>query len=273
MLLFFSFYVKNIANNIKNDYNFSMARKFFIESEKSFELGQQFNVDGYEFNHIVNVLRYNIGDEICVINGSGTDYFCKIKEICKKYIVLKVVDMKDNNSETISNVTMFQALVKGEKFEFIIQKLTELGVKNFVPFESEFCQVKKNTTKLARLEKISIEALKQCGRSKKVEISDILSFDEMIEKLKNFDKVIFAYEKSNEELKKEDFFNCEGKLVSNVAIIVGSEGGFSERENEKISKLNNVKQVSLGNRILRAETASISLTSVVMFLLNEWVKR
>lgn len=246
-----------------------MARKFYIKKDKSFEFESEIIVDGEEFNHIVNVLRYNIGDILCVIDGSGTDYICEIKDISKKNLVLKIIKIKDNDSETKSNITVFQALVKGDKFELIIQKLTELGVKTFIPFESEFCQVKKNTTRLDRLQKISIEALKQCGRSKKVDIKNVLSFNEMIESLKHFDKVIFAYEKSDKNLMREDL-EKNNKPCENVAIIVGSEGGFSDKENEIIINQTNVKQISMGNRILRAETACISLTSVVMYLLGEW---
>ena len=250
-----------------------MARKFFIKTEKSFEVGQTIIVSGEEFNHIANVLRNKVGDKLSVIDGSGTDFECGITQINKKDLSLKIVDAKDNNSETSSNVTVYQALVKGDKFELIIQKLTELGIKTFVPFESEFCQVKKSTTRLDRLEKISIEALKQCGRSKKVEIKNILTFNEMLNSLIKFDKVIFAYENSNTSLIKDDLLDKNKKPLKNVAIIIGSEGGFSESENEKILSKLNVKQISLGNRILRAETASISLTSVVMFLLNEWEKK
>ena len=249
-----------------------MARKFYIKQDRSFEFNQKIEVEGEEFNHIVNVMRKKVGDQICVIDGSGTDYECEIEEIGKKKLILKILKMQDNNSETNSNVTVFQALVKGDKFELIIQKLTELGVKKVVPFESEFCQVKKSTTRLDRLEKISIEALKQSGRSKKVEITEILSFQEMLKALKNYDKVVFAYENSKTSLTKNDLSES-GKPLKNVALIVGREGGFSEKENEEIIKQKNVQQISMGNRILRAETAAISLTSVVMFLLDEWERR
>ena len=250
-----------------------MAKKFYIKQDKSFEYNQPVLVDGEEFNHIANVLRKKVHDKICVIDGSGTDYECEIEQINKKDLILKIVNMIDNNSETQCDVTVFQALVKGDKFELIIQKLTELGVKNFVPFESEFCQVKSNTTRLDRLDKISIEALKQCGRSKKVEIGEILSFDKMIEKLKEFEKVVFAFENSTTSLTEKDLEDQDGKKLKKIAIVVGSEGGFSEKENELITKQANVKQISMGNRILRAETAAISLTSVVMFLLGEWERK
>lgn len=248
-------------------------RRFYIKSEKSFEFEDNIIVLGEEFNHIVNVLRYNEGDKLIVIDGCGSEYYCVIEKINKKDLTLKIENILESNSETKANVTVFQALVKGDKFELIIQKLTELGVKKLVPFSSSFCQVKPNTTRLDRLEKISIEALKQCGRARKVEISDIKSFDEMSMLLKDFDKVIFAYEKEEQSLTKEDLLDKNGNLYQNVAIIIGSEGGFSTEEYEKLKSLDNITSISLGNRILRAETASISLTSVVMYLLGEWDKK
>lgn len=246
-----------------------MARKFYLQSEKNFELNQNIIVEGDEFLHIVNVLRKKVGDEIIAIDGSGLDYKCKITSIEKKKLVLNVLDIQTCQSETKSNVSVFQALVKGDKFELIIQKLTELGVKSLVPFSSSFCQVKPNTTRLDRLEKISIEALKQCGRAKKVEINSILSFEQMLEKLSEYDKVIFAYENANQDLTSESFMLGKDK-AKNVAIVIGSEGGFSEDECKQICQNPNVCMVSLGKRILRAETAAISLTSVVMYLLGEW---
>jgi len=248
-------------------------RRFYIKTDKAFEFEQNIVVSGEEFNHIINVLRFTEGDKLIVIDGCGSEYYCRIQKINKKDLVLNIENILESNSETKANVAVFQALVKGEKFELIIQKLTELGVKKLVPFSSEFCQVKPNTTRLDRLEKISIEALKQCGRAKKVEIETIKSFDEMIECLKSFDKVIFAYENETHSLNKEDLQNEIGEPLKNVAIIVGSEGGFSENESNKIKSIKNVKCISLGNRILRAETASISLTSVVMYLLGEWNKK
>lgn len=246
-----------------------MARKFYIESKESFNIGQEILVEGDEFLHISRVMQKKVGDEIIVINGSGYDYNCLIKTIDKKSLILKITNCNICPTETKSNIALFQALVKGDKFELIMQKITELGVKKLVPFSSTFCQVKPNTTRLDRLEKISIEALKQCGRATKVEIESILSFNQMLESLKTYDKVIFAYENATNNLDKNSL-TINGKLAENVAIIVGSEGGFNESETEQISKLNNAVTISLGKRILRAETAAISLTSVIMFLLNEW---
>ena len=243
-----------------------MARKFYLESSTGYQIGQTITLTDDEFVHIAKVMRFSVGEIFTLIDGFGYEYDCKIENINKKDMQAVVIQKTKAQTETNHNVTVFQALVKGDKFELITQKLTELGVNKIVPFESKFCQVKSNTTRLDRLEKISIEALKQCGRAKKVQIEKILSFDEMLKQLESYDKVIFAYENSTENFSAESF----DKNDQNIAIVIGSEGGFSLTEMEKLKQQKNVKTVSLGKRILRAETAAISLTSVVMFLLNEW---
>ena len=139
-----------------------------------------------------------------------------------------------------------------------------MGISKFVPFYSEFCQVKPNTTRLDRLEKISIEALKQCGRSKKLEIKEVISFNDLINELEDYDEVIFAYEKATSPLNLETLKN-----KNNIAIIIGSEGGFSEKEANALTSLKNIKTISLGKRILRAETASIALSTLVLFGVGE----
>ena len=247
-----------------------MARKFYLPNQ-DLVVGQTVTISGDEFLHITKVLRNSIGDFVPVFNGSGKDYTAQIKSISKNSLDALITSENTVCTETKNFVCVFQALVKADKFEIITQKLTELGVKKIVPFYSSFCQVKPNTTRLDRLEKISIEALKQCGRSKKVEITPVQTFDQMIESLAEFDKVIFAYEKSNQNF-AENFLDNNDTNSQKVAIIIGSEGGFSPDENQKIAQLPNAKSVSLGSRILRAETASIALTSVVMFLLGEWNK-
>lgn len=244
-----------------------MSRKFYLENLASASVGDLLQVDGEEFSHIALVMRKSIGDKLCFIDGNGYDYDVLVQDIAKKYMTIKVVNKTLSQNEVKTNVAVFQALVKGDKFELIAQKLTELGVKKIVPFFSEYCQVKPNTTRLDRLNKISIEALKQCGRAKKVEIEDIKSFDEILQELKTFDLVLLAYENSSSNINEKKLVAFAGK---NVAIIIGSEGGFSESETLKLSKLTNESTITLGKRILRAETASIALTSAVMFSLGEW---
>ncbi len=245
-----------------------MARKFYLESKNGFEVGQSLNIEGDEFLHVVKVLRHSVGDKLCVIDGYGFEYDSIITQVEKKSFSLEILNKVASMAETKNHIAVFQALVKGDKFELITQKLTELGVSKIVPFESEFCQVKSNTTRLDRLEKISVEALKQCGRAKKVCIEKVQSFAQMLENLKAYDTVIFAYEKATSDLEIGDF--QIKSTPQNVAIIVGSEGGFSDEEAKQLSSLGNVKTITLGKRILRAETASITLAGIVMFGLGEF---
>lgn len=246
-----------------------MARKFYLENKNGFEIGQSLELSGDEFLHAIKVLRHKEGDELCIIDGYGYDYNAIIEDVSKKSFTIKIEKKNKSKAEANTNVAVFQALVKGDKFELITQKLTELGVNEIIPFESEFCQVKKSTTRLDRLDKISIEALKQCGRAKKVNIGNVCTFDQMLSCLKQYDIVVFAYEKARYSLTQK-LFTENLEKVKNVAIIIGSEGGFSDSEVEQLENISNVKTVSLGNRILRAETASIALTSAVMFCLGEW---
>lgn len=241
-----------------------MAKRFYIERENDFEIGSTITLKGDEFNHIVNVLRHKEGDDITLFNGSGKDAFSVIEKIERGFLTLKVNSVADCPADSKINVTVFQALVKGEKLELIVQKATELGITKIVPFSSQFCQIKANTFRPDRLKKISLEAVKQCGRSKLPVIENAVKFNEVLSMLAGYDRVIFAYENATEKLNMQRL-----KGLSDVAIIVGSEGGFSKEEAEELCRLRNVDMITLGKRILRAETASICLSALVMFALGE----
>lgn len=213
-----------------------------------------------DYNHIVNVMRLKVGDNLTVFNGTNFNYETEIVEIDKKTIKCKVIKKSENKIKN-SNVTVFQALLKGEKLDYLVQKLTEINVEKLVLFESEFTISKWKEDKLKKIEKISIEACKQCGRSVPLKIEFLKNVQSVIKSFSNFDYVIFAYEKSNDSLK-----NVLKKLNNNkVCLIVGSEGGFSEDEADLICNAENVSCVSLGDTILRAETASLSLAYTTIY--------
>lgn len=228
-------------------------------------VGNNYKIEGVEHNHIKNVMRMNIGDDIILVCGDDYDYFAVIENMSKGTTIVKITGKEKNIYNSSSNVTVFQALVKSDNMSLIIQKLTELGINNFVPFESSFITSKEKSGKTEKLQEISNQSIKQCKRSKPMQVSKTLSFSQMLEVLNNFDLIIFANECEKTKSLKDINFSSDKK----IAIIVGSEGGFSEDE---ISKLNDVgaMSVTLGKRILRAETASIALSSVVMYLMGEW---
>lgn len=218
-----------------------------------------------DFNHIVNVLRKKEGESIVLFNNNGYNYTFEIVKINKKNVELKLVEKTQNFKENFCNIKVFQSNIKSDNLDLIIQKLTELNIDNLALFNSEFTNIKLKEIKLDKLNKVSLEACKQCERSKSLNLSFVGDFDKLIEELSEFDMVVFAYEKSEKSLK--EIFRTKN-IKKNVAIIVGPEGGFSEIEKEKLIKLENVYEVSISKNILRAETASIMLSSILMYELN-----
>ena len=231
--------------------------------------------DGYalirdsEHNHLKNVLRLNIGDKIECVGLDEFVYLCQIQKIEKSQTYALVLEKQVCLSNPKVNLTVFQALVKNDNMSLIVQKLSELGVTSLVPFESEFITSKDSKNKQGKLQEIANQSIKQCRRSIPLKVQKTLSFDEMINSLKPFDKIIFANEKETSKSLNDTL--KELKETDNVAIIIGSEGGFSDKEISAISKRTNAISISLGSRILRAETASIFLTGLVLYELKEYI--
>lgn len=230
-------------------------KKFFAIKDNDYFL---FKDD--ELAHF-NVLRCKVGEQILCLNTDGYDYLCEVVDVSKKQAIAKILSKEKNTKNPTKNITVFQALIKGEKADLITQKLTELGVSQLAFFESKFSIAKANNNKLTRLNKISEEACKQCGRSIPLDIKECMPFDNMLAKLQDFDIVLFANEKNMIRN-----FDCL-KNANNIAIIVGSEGGFDDEEIDKI-KSAGAKEFGLGSRILRAETAVIAMSAIIGFLIN-----
>lgn len=238
-------------------------KRFFVNF--SLEKGKTYKIDGIEHNHIKNVMRMSIGDELILVCGDEYDYSAKIVAMSKGDTSVTIVDKVDNIYNSKSDVTVFQALVKADNMSLIIQKLTELGVKTFIPFESEFITSKDKFGKTTKFQEVSNQSIKQCKRSIPMKVEETLTFNKMLEKLKEFDIILFA----NECERQDKLSTLDIEKGKKVAIIIGSEGGFSSVEIDRLIAVG-AKSISLGKRILRAETATIALSSVVMFLLGEW---
>ena len=248
-----------------------MEKRFFIEKDKI--SGSFITLDNDEHMHLSKVLRLRVGENVeCFYDGSEI-FECVIKSISKNSSELEILSSKPCIQNPSLHVTLFQALPKLDKLELITQKLTELGISKIVPFSSKFCIAKENSNKIERLKKIVVSACKQCGRTKLVDVCDSLKFDKMVNSLDNYDLVIFANEceksKSLKQVLTEQKDALAQKLQNNslkVAYIVGSEGGFDKDEIEIISK--KACSVTLGNRILRAETAGIVLGGIICYELG-----
>ncbi len=246
-------------------YNTIMKEKrFYFDGE--LRANSNINLIGDEFHHLTSVMRARIGDKVCLFNGNGNFYFGEITEITKKYAEIKITLEKKSENEPKINLTVFQALAKGEKLSLIMQKITELGANKLVLFDSKFCDVKANDNKKDRMNQISAQAAKQCGRASIVESEGVLSVKEVAEQIKDFDAFFVAYENSDGHTLANSLSSL--KNAKNIAVMIGAEGGFAEDE---ITLLENsgADIVSLGKRILRTETASIACTALIMGLLEK----
>ncbi len=220
-------------------------------------------IDGDEYIHMSKVLRHKIGYKIIVNLEDGKDYFCEIISMNKDNCQAKVESIKDNECKSSNSITLFQALPKGDKIDLIIQKAVELGVKNIVPFYSQYVNEKKFN--LDRANKIADEACKQCGRAIKCKVADVVEFSKILQIIEAYDLVIMPYENCTCGSVK----NIETlKSAKNIAVIIGSEGGFDQQEAEAIKQVGG-HIVSLGKRILRCETASIVAITLLQYELGE----
>jgi len=224
-------------------------------------------IDGGEHNHLKNVLRLLEGDKIVCIINDDFDYHCKILKIEKNETICEMIKKEKNPANPKRKVTVFQALTKKDNMHLIVQKLNELGVSNLHPFESEFTTVKDKNNKQDKLQEVSFQSSKQCGRSMSMKVEKTLSFKNMIAILNNFEIVIFANEKEGFNTLHSIYDTICSK--DNIALIVGSEGGFSANEICELEKCKNLKSISLGKRILRAETASIAVSTLVLSAVGE----
>lgn len=231
-----------------------VLKKFFARN-----INDNMIIDGEEYMHLA-VLRCKVGEKvICYLDNDQNEYLCQITEINKKQAYAKIEESYICKGNPKIKLTVFQGLPKGDKLELIAQKLTELGATKLITFESDFTIAKGNPVKIDRINKITKEACKQCGRSIPLEVSHC-KLNDVLNCLNEFDLVLFANEK--DKLEEANFVDAK-----NVAIIVGSEGGFSDSEIEKINS-HNVTQIGLGERILRCETAAIALTAIVGYKLK-----
>lgn len=219
-----------------------------IENDKAF-------VEGEEFIHLKSVLRLKVGDEICLVNGDGKDYVGAIASIGKNSATVDVNSATKNSKYPKKNLQLFISATKREKLEIIVQKAVELGVKKLYIFESEFSTMKLSTEKISRYEKIVLSATKQCERADFMKV-EIVSFKDMLSIFGKCKTKLFANEREGEEY---DFSAL--KNADDIAILIGCEGGFSQNEKKQILAYN-PENISLGERILRAETAAIVLTGI-----------
>lgn len=237
--------------------------KFFIEKNQI--MGDNITILGSDVKHIKDVLRLRINDQI-EISCDGINYLCQISFIEKSNIQLNIKDKWEGKAESKVDIILFQGLSKGNKMEFIFQKGTEIGMKDFYPTITNRSIVKikdinKEQSKVERWNAIVEEAAKQSKRDYIPKVENIVSFKDMIEILKDKSNIIVPYEDEKVITIREGLSNLSDEPIY---IVIGPEGGFEKEEIEKLKEIG-AKIVTLGPRILRTETAGIVTATIILY--------
>ncbi|MBQ6229613.1 MAG: 16S rRNA (uracil(1498)-N(3))-methyltransferase [Eubacterium sp.] len=264
--------------------------RFYVEGCSN--ASDKIYISGKDQNHIKNVLRLRIGEEIIISDGTSRDYHCRIADYPEDMVEAEIIDITDNATELPAQVVLFQGMPKADKFEHIIQKTVELGVHEIYPVMMKRCVVKleggngstdkngfltvssKEAKKIQRYNNIAEAAAKQSQRGIIPEVKSFVSFKRAAEIASEMDVVLVPYESAEgmdysrnviAEIKK---LCTESSKRPMVAVFIGPEGGFAQEEIDLLSEKGG-RIISLGRRILRTETAGPAIMSVMGFALDE----
>ena len=243
---------------------------FFVEPSQI--QGNHIFIDGPDVNHIRNVLRMNPGEEVNVTDGSGEKvYRCAIASIGEDKVELNIMWAQEKGMELPSKIYLFQGLPKSDKMELIIQKAVELGVYEIIPMAPARAVVKldqkKAAAKVKRWQAISESAAKQSKRLLIPEVKEPVKFSEALKLASDLDVRLIPYELA-EGMDGTRRIIQSVKPGQSVAVFIGPEGGFEEAEVE-LAKEAGFQAITLGRRILRTETAGMTVLSILMYQLEE----
>ncbi len=236
--------------------------RFFVSSPLP-SPGEAVTLVGDDARHITLSLRMKPGDPITLCDGRGTDACGEVVSVGES-VSVRVTEVSPSVAEPSFSATVFQAAVKGEKFDVVVRKSTELGAARVVPFVSSRCiyrpAVGERDKKADRWEKIAREAAMQSGRGAIPGIGETLAFGAMLTEAAKADIALFCWEGATESVRSV----IRDRRPASVAVVIGPEGGFSEQEAES-ARSAGLAPVSLGARILRTETASGAVLSVLAY--------
>ena len=239
--------------------------RFFVPLDQIGE--KEAYIVGDDVNHIQNVLRMEKGETLVLSNGRGKDFVCEIREFTDDRVCLNIQEIQDAISELPGKITLFQALPKGDKMEFIIQKAVELGAYEIVPVRTKRCVVKLDEKKAAkkqeRWQTIATAAAKQSGRGIVPKVHCVVNMKEALDMALGLEGAVIPYELCEDMRESVTELRKMGGLAS-VGVFIGPEGGFERGEIEDAMN-KGIRPISLGKRILRTETAGMTTLSVLMF--------
>lgn len=246
--------------------------QFFVEPEQINTNDKSVIIMGPDVNHIKNVLRMRVGEEISVSNGQdGCEYRCGIVGFTEESVLCELRFVKEDGVELPVKVTLYQGLPKGDKMELIIQKAVELGVYEIVPVACKRCVVKldarKAEAKLSRWQSIAEAAAKQSRRGIIPRICPVMSFDQAAEDAAGKDVRLIPYELERGMERTREVLAAL-RPGQSVAVFIGPEGGFEESE-IALAQEKGICPITLGRRILRTETAGMTVLAWIGFLMEQ----
>lgn len=246
--------------------------QFFVEPGQIHEEDKRVIITGSDVNHIKNVLRMKIGEELAVSNGvDGREYVCGILGFQEDMVECELRFVKEDAVELPVKVTLYQGLPKADKMELIIQKAVELGVTEIVPVATKRCVVKlddkKAASKIARWQSIAEAAAKQSKRGIIPKILPVQSFKLALKQAETMDVRLIPYELASGMERTRELLGALQPGQS-VAVFIGPEGGFEENE-IALAKEAGVEPITLGRRILRTETAGMTVLAWIGYLCEQ----
>lgn len=242
--------------------------QFFVEDNQIGE--SHIKILGEDVNHIRNVLRMKPGEQLRISSRQGADFFCQVETLDKEAVTVRILYEDHESRELPVRICLFQGLPKGDKMELIIQKAVELGVTEIVPVAMRNCVVKldekKAQSKIKRWQAIAESAAKQAKRSVIPVVREVMSFKEAADYLKTMDVRLVPYENERGMARTREVIGALQKEGS-LGVFIGPEGGFDKKEIEAVKQ--EAALLSLGNRILRTETAGLAMLSILLYHLEE----
>ena len=236
---------------------------FFITKDKI--SNQTAYIDGSDFNHIKNVLRMRVGEKF-LISVDGQSHLCQLKSFLNQVVEATIIEQNYNDTSLPIQIHLFQALPKADKLELVIQKAVVLGAEQIFPVQTERCVVKiedkKMKSKVERWNAIAESSAKQCKRAFVPKVNEVFSFGKILELIKTYDMFLVAYENEQGVISTKNALQNIRRNMK-IGVLVGSEGGLSQKEVDLLTA-NGALTISLGKRILRTETASITALSILM---------
>jgi len=240
--------------------------RFYVSSDYIKE--DTIHIAGREFHHLINVLRAKEGDYVRAFDGTGAEYYGTIIKVKSKEAIVRIESKKEIKEKGTIRITLAQAIPKKGKMDDIVEKATEIGVDTIIPMRTDRTVVdvseKRIGLKLARWNRIAIEASKQCGRIRPPEILGLKKFLDVMDNINRYELSLMpTLYGENEDLK----YVIRGCRLNSIITFIGPEGDFTEEEVRR-AKEAGCKTVSLGNNILKVDTAAIAVLSILKYELG-----